>query len=406
MVLANPAVLKVFALQCDLFAMGKVIVKDDKGQEIEDDPFTSLIQKANPFSNQSQFLFDFMFWHMLGTAYAYVDSKVVDRPKNKMYFLDPSKIEWPHELEMKRDKMVFSDAELNSIMKTTITYRYADGTDFKFPFERLVMSFDLTNGVGNFFKGVSRVDALTKIISNSEHILDSENVNIRYSSKFMVGADRTTGATTRPGMGDEEKKDIVDKIDTMKSKVFPVNAKINIQRFVSDLASLQLPEQYLHQYFLIGNMYNIPRDVLEAYNSATYENQEKARAAHANYTLDPKGNQFMDAFENHFNYKEQGKNIVISWDHLPFMQIFAKQAIDTKKATVEVLNSLLALGVSIEHANQYLGTEFEIEKPEAETQQDEQGQTESGQGGASEEEPREDEGAEESTDNQKIRLLK
>lgn len=219
MVLSSPAVLKVFALQCDLFSMGRVTVTTKDGKEIEDDPFLKLIQKPNPFSNQSQFLFDYMFWLMLGTNYAYVNSRVVDNKSNKVYFLDPSKIEWPQELEKKKDKMIFSDSEMNAIMKTEITYRYEDGTSIKFPFDRLVMSFDLTNGIGNFFRGMSRVDALHKIISNAEHTLDSENINIRYSGKFLVGSGATTGTTTSPGMGSEEKQDLIDKIDTMEKRV-------------------------------------------------------------------------------------------------------------------------------------------------------------------------------------------
>lgn len=365
MVLSNPAVLKVFALQCNLFSMGKVTVENRKTKEpIEEDPFLDLLNSPNPFTKtESQFLWDFMFWNMLGTSYCYVDSAVPEKVGNKMYFLDPSKIEWPFGLEAKKDKMIFSDSALRDIMKTTITYRYEDGTKFEFPFDRLVITHDLTNTVGNFFKGTSRLDALYKIISNTEYTLDADNINIRYSGKFLVGADKQVGANTKLGLSDDEKKDISDKIDTNEKNVWPVNSMLKIQRFVSDMANLELSEKYLHLYFVIGNMYDIPRDVLEAYSSSTYENQEKARAAHVDYTLSPKGNQFMDSYEIHFGYKKAGKNIKISWDHLPFVQVFAKEKMETKKATVDTLNSLLGLGVSIENANKFLGTEFEIEPP-------------------------------------------
>lgn len=384
-ILSNPAVLKVFALQCDLFAMGRVCVKDSEGKEIDNDPFINLLKQPNPFTlTEAQFLWDFMFWNMLGTSYAYVDSSIVDKKGNKMYFLDPSKMEWPAELDAKRDKLVFSDAEMTAIRKAIITYRYADGTAFKFPFDRLVIAHDLTNSIGNFFKGPSRMDALVKIISNSEHVLDSENINIRYTSKFMVGSENQVGANTKIGLNEDEKKDIIEKIDRSEKNVYPVKAKINIQRFVEDFAKLQLKEEYLHQYFLIGNMYNIPRDVLEAYNSATYENQEKARAAHVNYTLEPKGNQFMDAFEVFFGYRQQGKNINISWDHLPFVQVFAKEKAETRKVDVEVLQSLITIGVPMDQINAYLGTEFDIPKPPAAAPADgEQGQNQTGQGGDS-----------------------
>ncbi len=366
-VLSNPAVMKVFSLQCDLFSMGEVTVQDKAGKEIEGDPFVNLIRNPQPFkfSNQSQFLWDYMFWNMMGTAYCYVDSSLVDRkPRNSMYFLNPANIEWPKEFTSMKDKMVFSEQEIAKLNKVNITYRYEDRSSFSFPFERLVISFDLTNGIGNLFKGPSRLDALYKIISNSEHTLDSNNINIRYSGKYLVGSDMQGGTVSKPGMDEGEKQDIVDKMDTQGKNVFPVRNLTQIRRFVENLANLQLDEKYLAQYFLIGNMYNIPRDVLEAYNSATYENQEKARAAHVNYTLDPKGNQFMNMFENHFDYPKSGRNIIISWDHLPFMQVFEKEKVDNKKTTVEVLTSLLTLGVDIKQANEFLGTEFKIKKPE------------------------------------------
>lgn len=367
MILKNPAVLKVFALQADLFSMGKVCVKVDD-EEVEDDPFLTLLKKPNlsPSSSESQFLWDFMFWRMMGTAYCYIDSKVVDaQGGNSMYFLDPRKIEWPQSLERDKDKLIFSQQQLNKIKKTLITYRYDDGSTFQFPLDKLLISFDLTNGVGNQYKGPSRIDALYKIISNSEYTLDAENVNIRYSGKFIVGSDNSIGTTMmRKPMGEEERDDLVNKIDDTERTLYPIRAKANIERFVSDLAALQLPQEYLAQYFLIGNMYGIPRDVLEAYNSATYENQEKARAAHVNYTLDPAGNTFMDGFEEYFGYTAQKRNIVISWAHLPFMQIFEKERLENKKIAVEVLNSLLTMGVPLDEANEYVGTEFTIEQPE------------------------------------------
>lgn len=385
MILSNPAVMKVFCLQCDLFSMGKVTVeKDDK--EIEDDPFLKFIGRPNPFTlTQSQFLWDYMFWNMLGTSYTYVDSRLIERQNNMMYFLNPSQIEWPQELEKRKDKMIFSDSTIKEIGKIKIPYRYADGTVFEFEYNRLVVSFDLTNSVGNFFRGPSRLDALYKVITNSEYTLDAENINIRYSGKFLVGSDKAVGASLKVGMSQEEKEDIESKIDTDQKSVWPLQSMIKIQRFVSDMAALELKEQYLHQYFIIGSMYGIPRDVLEAYNSSTYENQEKARAAHVNYCLEPKGEQFMDAFENHFGYPAEGKNITISWKHLPFMQIFAGEEVAVKKSTIEVFNAMVSARIPLDQINEYLGTEFEVEEPEElPNEQEGEGQNQEGTPGQEE----------------------
>jgi len=359
-VMNSPAMLKVVSLQCDLFSLGKVCVYDEKGEKIEDDPFYDLMRQPNPFQSRSQFLWDFMFWNMIGTDYCYVESHDVARKGNKMYHLDPSKIEWPSDFQNDADKLVFGDKILKQRAELMLTYRYQDGTVDKFPLDKLVISTDLTNGVGNWYKGASRIDALYKIISNSEHALDAKNINVRYSGKFLVGS---SGSLNTVGLGDAEKEDIITKMEGDK-KIFPLKTLVEIKRFVENLGNLQLDQAYQADYFNIGSMFGIPRDVLEtALTSSTFENQEKARMAHVSYTLQPKGNDFMDSLEEHFGYREQKKNIVIEWEHLPFMQVFEKEKQEKKKTQIESLSLLLKEGVLIEDANQFLGTSFEIPPP-------------------------------------------
>jgi len=105
-------------------------------------------------------------------------------------------------------------------------------------------------------------------------------------------------------------------------------------------------------------MYGIPKDVLEAYNSSTYENQEKARGAHVSYCLMPKGNVFFEGLTEYFGYTKENKEIIIDWEHLPFMQVFAKERAETEKVKAETLNTLMDAGVPIEGINEFLDTKF------------------------------------------------
>lgn len=370
-VLNSPAMLKVMSLQCDLFSLGKVSVYDANGERIEDDPFLDLIKQPNPFQSRSQFLWDFMFWNMIGTDYCYVDSKIVDKAGNRMYHLDPSKMEWPDDFQEDADKLIFGDNEIKKREKINITYRYKDGSTDKLPLGKIVISTDLTNGIGNWYKGASRIDSLYKIISNSEHALDAKNINVRYSGKFLVGSSNTLNTV---GLQETEKQDIIEKMEGDK-KVFPLKTLVEIKRFVENLGNLQLDQAYQADYFVIGSMFGIPRDVLEAaLTSSTFENQEKARMAHVSYSLQPKGNDFMDSLEQYFGYSEQKKNIVMSWDHLPLAQVFEKDKADQQKVKIESLILLLDKGVPIEEANQYLNTNFTIdESKQKETQSQQAG---------------------------------
>lgn len=375
MVMTNPAALKVITLQCDLFSLGRIKVIDADGNEIENDPFLTFIGKPNPFQGRAQFLWDFMFWQMIGNSYCYVDSSVIDKKGNKMYFLDPAKIKWPSELRDQSDHLIFDDRTIRDLSKKPLKYRYNDGSSFSFSLDKIIYSPDLTNGLGNWCSGPSRLDALAKVISNSEYAIDSKNINVRFTSKFLVGSNNDV---SKLGLGEEEKQDIENTADNMQQRIHAVKTQVQIRRFVENLDNLGLDKAFQADYFTIGSMYGIPRDVLETYlQSSTYENQEKARAAHIAYCMDPKGNQFMDSFENYFGYPAQKKNIVITWDHLPFMHVFEKEKADVAKVKTDTLTLLLKNGVPIEEINKFLGTNFTIDEG-LRVQQSGQGQAQGG----------------------------
>lgn len=375
----NPALLKVFALQCDLFSLGRITVLDKEGNEIENDPALERFRNPNPYQSQAQFLWDYMFWTMVGTSYCYVDSDNPLNPNNKLYFLDISKLFFPTEMEFEVDKLIFSNAKVNEIKGKMMKYKYKDGNEYKFPLEKLVINYDLTNGTGNWYKSNSRIDALCKIISNSEYSLDAKNINVRYAGKFMVSGQQDPSDVTKTPLSRQEKISIEEQVNGDKV-VHGVKSAIQIQRFVSDMGALRLDEAYLADYFLIGNMYNIPRDVLEAYQSSTYENQEKARASHVSYTLDPKGTAFFHELAKKWGYVEQGKVINIDWNHLPFMQVFEKERAQVNEIKAKTFVTLINAGVALEEINELLGLNFKTGEKAQQTETNPEPEEEAGAG--------------------------
>lgn len=357
-IFSNPALLKVFCLQCDLFSLGKVYVYKD-GQDISDpnDPALKLLKNPNPMQTGKQILWDYMFWNMIGTANVYLDSELVDKSNNKIYLLENQKMEYPLWMQQNSDKMIFSKGKEEEMMDQKIIYRYNDGTTIPIPLRKIMVFTDLTNGVGNWFKSFSRIDALYKIISNSEVMLDSENINGRFSGKFMVAGTADPNDVTKIPLGNDEKTDIERKMQDHR-EVHAVKSMVDIKRFVENMGQLKLNEKYLSAYFLIGNMYGIPRDVLEAYNSSTFENQEKARGAHVSYTLEPKAEELMRALSKRFGYLDSGKELVMSWDHLPFMQVFEKDRAVTKEINARTFVNLIRNGVPLTEVNEFLDTNF------------------------------------------------
>lgn len=353
----NPAVLKVFKLQCDMFSLGKVYVYR-KGKSIEDDPFLDLINNPNPFQQRSQFLWDYMFWKMIGNAYCYVDSDSVLSESNKLYFLDSSKIQFPDKLREYKDRLIFSKEAERMINDQEITYTYEGNTaQEKIKWGKISHVSDLSNGTGNWFKGRSTIDALYEIISNSKASVKSKNINVRYLGKYMVAGQADPKDVTKTPLGDQEKQDIESKMNSRKV-VHAVKSMIDIKRFVERADVIgALDASYWDDYFKIGSEFGIPRDVLEAsLKGATYDNQQEARGAHVEYTLSPAGEQLMNSFNKRFGYKN--KTILMSWDHLSFMQVFAKRKAETDKIKSDTLLNLMKAGVKEEEINSFLDTEF------------------------------------------------
>lgn len=345
-VLSNPAALKVFKLQCDMFSLGEIKAYRN-GKVLPNDQLANFLKHPNFYQTQRQFLWDYMFWTMLGTSYLYFNSKVLN-DNTKLYWLDPSRFVWTDDLIEKLDKNVLSKQVLNEQNKLTIDYYNLDGTYTTYQLKDIMPFFDLSNGIGNWFRGNSAIDALYKVISNSEKGLDAKGVNLDFSAKYFVNGTHKEDNTFSSPMSQAEQQSIEDSLKG-KKPVHATKSMIDLKRFVDDIAALKLDEGYREDYFTIGNMYGIPRDVLEAsLNGATYENQEKSRGAHVEYCLKPKGEDLANGLENIFGYTDRNIDLTISWSHLSFMQVFEKERASLKSTQLANLSMAKEMGLLTE----------------------------------------------------------
>lgn len=355
-VFSNPAVLKVFKLQCDMFSQGEVYVYRN-GKVFENDPFLTLINNPNPFQQKSQWLWDAMFYKMIGNVYCYVDSNSVTAESNKLYIMDSGKMLFPAEMNKYKDMLVLSKATQNIIDRLQITYTYSDGGTQQIAWGNISHVPDLSNGTGNWFKGQSCIDALYQIIANSKASPSSKNITVRYAGKYMVAGQADPNDVNKLPLGSDEQLSIEQKMNGRKT-VHAVKSMVDIKRFVENGAVIgELDASYWDDYFKVGSMFGIPRDVLEAsLKGATYENQEIARSAHVDYTLQPFGNQLMGALAKRFGYTT--KSIQMSWDHLPLARAKAKQKAETDKINSEALLNYMKAGVKLDEINSTLDTNF------------------------------------------------
>lgn len=358
--LTNPALAKVVFLNCDVFSL--VEIKRVDGNK--NDPLIKLLNNPNYFQSQRQFFWTYRFWLMFGSAYLKPTNKRIDSDYQQLYFLEPNKIQWTSKTTKKLDKMVISKATYNDILNSTINYRYNDGTKLSILLKDIVSLHDLTNGLGNWYEGNSRIDAIWKILYNSEAGLDAKNINLDFSKKFLVSGnyDPTKDLGSLAGMQNVEREDIKKKLRS-NEPVHPIKSEVNIKRFVDDMAKLELDESYNEDLSKIGSMYNIPSDVLEALKKgATYENQEKSVGRHINYSEMPKAKDLLEGLCNFFELDIN--NYEITFNNNSFMQVFEKDRAIVNMTNARTFETYVKNGADPKEAAEYLGIDLKFKKVE------------------------------------------
>jgi len=322
-VTSNPALLKVISLDCDIFSLGKINKYND-GKVKEYDFLYSLSSKPNITQSWTQFLWDYKFWlDIFGVAYLYNpnNSKVIS-DTNSLQWLNPCNIVWEATTIEKLKTIFLSGSSYKDVLKNTVRYNFDNGQSKQIRLDEIVPFYDLTNaGNQNPISGYSRIDALYKVIQNSELALDAKAINLEFAQKFLVDGQADPDKVEQLPLSKEEKESIEASVRSWK-KVHAVKSRININRFVEDIGKLKLDESFYNDYFMFGTMFNIPRDILEAnLRGSTYENQEKAMARLVEYCMSPKGQMLTDWFESQFGLQD----IRMSWGHLMFNQVFEKE---------------------------------------------------------------------------------
>lgn len=359
-ILKHPVLTRIFSLQCDLFSLGKFQVKDNQGNFIDNDPFLKLIEKPNLFEDESEFLWVFMFNLMLGNSYIYANSRVIDNSNLTLSILENDRVEIDYSLSQKSKDLLLTRSSISEIERAKIKYWKPNGSTYSLlDISNVLHISDFHVNSDSKLQGSSKLKSLEKIISNSEASLDSENINIRYAGKFLVSGTRDPEKDLNNiPLTEIEKRDIESKVND-NNPVRAIKSPIDIKRYVENAGQQKLGEKYRDALQATASVYNIPRDVIEAYQSSTYENQEQARASHVVYTLQPKGDMLAKGLSNLFGYNETGKKISISWDHLPFMNIFKESEFRKKVDQVDTAKKMIDMGMSWTEVNRFLGTNFE-----------------------------------------------
>lgn len=335
----NPAFLKVLTLNCDLFSLGKInSYENNKLKEI--DVLYSVKKKPNYFQTWTKFNWEYLMYRMI---FGYSVLRVVgnDLSRATLYWLNPARMDYNGK---EFSRIVFSEAQFNSLRNKTIKYQHLDGRWEDIPLTELEFIQDLSNtSNSNFLIGRSRMDALLDVISNSGQSIRAKGGNLDFADKFLVSGQHDPENVTGLPMSEDDKRS-AESILKGNKRVHAVKSKVDINRFTDNLANLKLDDSYIHDLYVIGSMYGTPREVIDAnVKGSTYENQEKATGKHVEYSLKPAATALTDVLEERFDFQD----LRMEWSHLSFNQVFEKDKADRQGIQLDNLKKAIDLGVEI-----------------------------------------------------------
>lgn len=335
-VLDSPAAMFVFKLIAEYYAMGKynayvnnTLSTEDFLYEVEETP--------NPWQTWSDFDQNYIFNILTGTAYLYEHNKV-------MYFLQECNIILSEKQREAFKTLTFSqygESARKNIQKGQFKYKTGQ-TTMNLDLSKLWVIQDTSGVNGDWWSGVSRLDALYGIIKNSNLVVSAEDVNLEFSQKFLVSGQHDQNDITSQMMGSQEKTSLEKNARSGKN-MFATGSKVDVHHFVNNIASLKLDDAFFSKVYIIAKMYGVPKDIVEMSlkGGATFENQEKAMGRMIDYCLKPLGQKLTDVLENIFQLEDLRKEFT----HLSFNKIFEQEKENVRATRIANLQQSAEMGL-------------------------------------------------------------
>ena len=308
-------------------------------------------QKPNPYQTWTDFVEEFVFWYSLGNVYFWKPNTTFAKNQN-YYFLDYSNFDDDTIKKFKKFGKKLSNQNSNEFLKEfgnhIIKYKYSDNETQNIPLKEVVI---IPSGINtdSWFLENNKIESIQKLISNSEDTLDSKNINIHFSKKYVAyqGVNKEDLAQQITGLGKTERDDIKSKVMSNEPLHVSGSNNLEVKRFIDNLKNLGFDESFLNDYLLIGMFFNVPLEILGDFLrgkglSSQGDAKEKAMIQFVDMCLMPILQKLTDVLELKLTDNQEVK---AEFTHLWFMKVAVKQQAEQRKADLDALKIAKDLGL-------------------------------------------------------------
>lgn len=346
-------------MRATMTSRGRICVEDLDGNELENDEFLDKIKNPNFSQSQDDFLYQHSFFKGTGNNI----TRVIHRGKSKTVDsvisfenLIPDQIHY-NEVN-KVNKFVFTNGDIKDTKSQHIKYRL-DDKDIPIPLDELLFFYDISNGLtsDSRFKSPSRIESLMPALKNIEEAQKAKNINLNFSSKYIASGKSIQNKNdfNQTILGSKEKEEIENIL--YSKDIHAIANGLEVHNLSNDFTKLLYDDSIAASMLKVSNAYGMSKDVINyALNGAsTHENQKTAIVDWIQNSIQFEANDWANTYNDYFKYPEQGKKIVVKYDHLPVMQILEEKRMAAMKMKIEIAQGLTELGVSQKDALKQVG---------------------------------------------------
>ena len=312
--------------------------------------------KPNPYQTWTDFIEEYAVWYLLGTAY-YYKQPGTDRTTQNEYWLNPDNFDNETKKILHKFGKKITSASKNELIKDNrnhiVKYQFNDKDTIQIPLKDII-PIHSQPALENWYSCNSNIDALVKVINNSESALDSKNINLHFTQKYLVfqkdGKDDMSGQIT--GLTKTERDDINNKVMSNEKVIVSGKSNVELKRFIENLKQLGFDESFLNDYLLVGIRFGVPLEILGDFLrgkglTSQGDAKEKAMVQFVDMCLMPILQKLTDVLEL---LQEKNQEVKAEFTHLWFMKFVLKQKEEQRALELANLKLAQELGIDITQA--------------------------------------------------------
>lgn len=356
----NIALLTIHDLRSTMFSRARVCVLDRDGNEIPNDPFLAKIADPNFSDSQQDFLYKHLFFKGLGTN----TTRVIHRNKTKtvdsisaIVHLIPSNVNY-NDIN-KFNSFVFASSDKKEVLSREIEYTLGDKVH-KIPLSELIMFFDIASGLepDSYFRSSSKVTALMPELRNIEEAQKAKNINLKFSSKFIVSGKKDAGHDQFQDvvLDPQERQDIEEKVYHKDILVNPNG--LDVHSLANNFNNLMYDQGMANDFLRVAGAWGLSKEVVSwfAEGQDTYSNKKEAVVGWIQNSIMYEAEDFCNSYSTYLGYTAEGKKIAFKYDHLPIMRAYQEEVkTKSQKNQIDIAKGLIDLGFTIDEALEKAG---------------------------------------------------